>query len=193
MSVMWKDHPMFPRKWIKAEDVEEKDTVLTIKSLAREMHPKPPAFKEEAEVIVMRFEELADREGKEEPHLMIIKPTNAGLIAKATGENHAENWPGHRITLHATPVSTREGMQLGLRVRDKAPPKKRARKPKPHTEPEKAGAGAEGLDDYAETASGIDDPKVLTKLLDGLEESDTARRTILELRLSELMNSEAES
>lgn len=109
----------FPSKWLKADDCEDGDLVLTIKRVTQEevgkddMEVKPVVYFRETE------------KG------LVLNKTNAKTIANLHGPE-TDEWKGKRIALFATEVSMGGQQTMGLRVRLKAP----------KAAPEPAGVGA---------------------------------------------------
>jgi len=148
MTVTIDGKSAFPKKYLKAADLEGKDVPLTIASVTREPL-RDPKTGEDKDKYVIRFVELADRENSDRPHLFVCNETNAGLIALATRESEMLHWEGKRIALYPTTVQAFGKMVDAIRVRDKAPARKTSGKVREEREPEP---------DYDDEPGAMDDP-----------------------------------
>jgi len=92
---------LFPNKYLKAADVAEKPdgVTLTIHSVTQEKLRVQGGDDEDKWII--HFTEMQKRPEDKRKRLVLQK-TNALLIAKATGKNDSDDWPGCKITLFAT-------------------------------------------------------------------------------------------
>ena len=120
MTVTIEGKPAFPKRYMHAADLLGKDVTLTIASIKRE-GLRDPKTGETVSKWVIRFQELAEREGTEQPHIFVINETNAALIATALKETEATKWPGRKITLYSKKVRAFGDMVPAIRVRDKEP------------------------------------------------------------------------
>ena len=124
MSVTIDGKTAFPKRYLKAADLGGKDVSLTVASVSIEALRDTRTGGEKDKYII-RFVELADREGSERPHLFVCNETNAGLIAEATGKNEMLQWNGERITLYPTRVKVGREMKDAIRVRPTKPTARR--------------------------------------------------------------------
>jgi len=121
---------LFPSNYLKCCDLKGKDIALTIKLV-------------ELDVLQMRGGGTKNKavvhfDGTDK--LLVCNRTNAELIAAALGTRNPQEWVGKRIILYPTRVGFGRDMVDAIRVRDKAPP---ARKAAPPSEPERE-PGQEG-------------------------------------------------
>lgn len=95
-------------KFLRKEDVGEDGTVLTIRSITQENVAQQGAEPEMKWCI--HFDEV------EKP--CVINNINAQMIAKLTGADDTDEWPGHKITLYSDPSVSFGGRLIGgIRVR----------------------------------------------------------------------------
>lgn len=105
------DELMFPGRFAAADDLGGQDRTLEIESIKRETLKIVGADDEQKWVIQFRGAKKK----------FIVNKTNSGLIAQATGELQAKNWPGKRITLYPTTVDAFGERWPCIRVRPTAP------------------------------------------------------------------------
>ncbi len=80
---------VYPTKYVKGDDLQEREVTLTIKAVTMEtMMPTPG---QETEEMVVWFK------GTEKGY--VLNQTNARTIAKLYGDD-TDDWPGKRITLY---------------------------------------------------------------------------------------------
>ena len=109
----------FPGKWLKAEDFEDGDAIVTIKSAeVEEIKGNNGTDKK----LVLRFREF-DRG-------LICNKVNGKSIAKLHGDD-TDEWVGKKIALFATEVQFGDEMVPGIRVRSKLPAAAKAAKAAP--------------------------------------------------------------
>jgi hypothetical protein len=99
----------FPSKWLKSEDCEDEDLVLTIRRA--EMEDVQGQGSTESK-LVLHFDETDKG--------LIVNKTNGKAVAKLHGDD-TDDWLGKRIALYATEVEFGGETMLGIRVRLKAP------------------------------------------------------------------------
>jgi hypothetical protein len=99
----------FPSRWLKSEDCEDGDLILTIKSAAIE--PVKGTNGDE-DKLILRF--------AEEDKGLILNKTNAKSISKIHGDD-TDDWVGKKVALYSTEVEFGGETMLGIRVRLKAP------------------------------------------------------------------------
>jgi len=93
-------------KYIKAEDLGDKPTVLTIKSVSSEM--LRTNGREDCKPII-RFEHA--QKG------LVLNLTNWDTIVDITGEEDTDRWPGHRVELYASTVEVSGETKPCVRIR----------------------------------------------------------------------------
>ena len=115
---------MFPTEYLAADDFEEgQETHLTIKDIKGNVEVKTKKGKENH--LILYFERTDKK--------MILKPTNANLIAEALGEREARKWVGRKITLYRTTCDAfGDPHKPCVRVKETAPTQP---KPKPASDP----------------------------------------------------------
>lgn len=105
----------FPSKYLKADDLEEGDLIVTIKGADYEEFTDPKTKKTDQKP-VLYFE------GNDSKPLVLNK-TNWKTIAEILGTDDTDDWTGKKIVLYATEVEAYGETMLGIRVRLKAPTK----------------------------------------------------------------------
>ena len=95
----------FPRKYLKASDLNDKDLTLTIQGLESE------EFEDGAKPVLW-FED--------HPKALVLNRTNFSTIETLYGED-SMTWVGKRITLFECEISYRGDMMMAIRVRSKPP------------------------------------------------------------------------
>src|SRR5262245_10349183 len=93
----------FPRKWIKAADLQGCEVPVTIDRIIREEVGEDLKW-------VLHF-----RGGQQKP--LILNQTNWDAIELLTGCQDTNDWAGHEIALRAEPVSFKGKTTLGVRVK----------------------------------------------------------------------------
>lgn len=104
-----KINKMFPSKWITANDIGEKDVVLTIKDVKEQQVGMPG--KEETKACVFFVE---CQKG------MTLNKTNAGTIQGLYGAE-TDDWKGKPIALFAVESEFQGKQVMAVRVRMKIP------------------------------------------------------------------------
>lgn len=99
----------FPSKYLKAEDLEEGDLVVTISDVQFEEFKDPKTQRPDNKP-VMHFE------GKDSKP-MVLNKTNYKVISQLLGSDDTDNWIGKKIALYATEVESFGETVLGIRVR----------------------------------------------------------------------------
>lgn len=107
---------MFPANFLRADDFEDGDAVLTMKRIEEETIGKG---KDAKDVFILYFRELDKG--------LVLNKTNSNTIAGLYGDD-TDDWKGKQVTLYATEVQFQDKMVDAIRVRSK-PPKKAAPKP----------------------------------------------------------------
>lgn len=97
---------IFPSKYLKEPDLRGRDHVVTIKSVERVSFQGKPG-------LVVYFE------GRDKG--LAVNQTIFDQISIATGEDDAEGWAGHKITLYPTETTYQNEMRPVVRVRTKPP------------------------------------------------------------------------
>jgi hypothetical protein len=105
----------FPSRYLKAEDLEEGDLVVTISEAVYEEFSDPKTKRVEQKP-VLHFQ------GKDTKPLVLNK-TNWKTITQVLGSDETDDWTGKRIALYAVEVESFGEMVLGIRVRLKSPAK----------------------------------------------------------------------
>lgn len=106
---------MFPSKYLKAADFDERGSVLTIASIREEMigHGREAEPK-----WVMYFREVEKG--------LVLNKVNTTTIGRLYGDN-SDTWRGKVVTLYAAETQFKDDMVPAIRVRAKVPqPGKRA-------------------------------------------------------------------
>lgn len=117
---------MFPSKWIKAEDLMDKDgdsedLTLTIDtSLQEEIGPE-----REPKLVIYFLEKVKDHE-----KALILNKTNIGTLVKLFGDD-TDDWEGQKITLYVTEATFKGETCNALRIKSKAPKDKTKSKVQP--------------------------------------------------------------
>lgn len=101
----------FPSKYLKAEDLEEGDLIVTISDCRFEEFTDPKTKRPDNKP-VLYFEE-------EDVKPMVLNKTNYRSISTNLGSDDTETWLGKRVALFATEVESFGEMTLGIRVRMK--------------------------------------------------------------------------
>lgn len=99
---------LFPSKWLKADDVEDGDMVLTVKELKQE---KMGPDDSDGEVKPVLYFEETDKG-------LVLNLTNAKTIQGLYGKN-IENWIGKKVALFWTEVGFKGEMKPAIRVHTK--------------------------------------------------------------------------
>lgn len=107
----------FPSKYLKADDLEEGDLVVTINDAQFEEFPDPKTKRPDSKP-VLHFE------GDIKP--LVLNKTNYKTISQLLGSDDTDDWTGKKIALYATEVESFGEVTLGIRVRLKAPAKAKA-------------------------------------------------------------------
>lgn len=108
----------FPSKYLKAEDLEEGDLIVTIREAVFEEFTDQTTKRPDNKP-VLYFE------GKDTKPLVLNK-TNYKTISQLVSSDDTDEWAGRRIALYATEVESFGEMRLGIRVRLKTPAAKAA-------------------------------------------------------------------
>lgn len=116
----------FPSKYLKADDLEEGDLVVTISDAQFEEFTDPKTKRPDNKP-VLYFQ------GNEAKPLVLNK-TNYKTITQLLGSDDTDNWTGRKIALYATEVESFGEVTLGIRVRLKAPVKAKAATAKPDSQ-----------------------------------------------------------
>src|SRR5215470_17533219 len=103
----------FPSKYLKADDLEDGDLVVTISDAQFEEFTDPKTKRPDNKP-VLYFQ------GNEAKPLVLNK-TNYKTISQLLGSDDTDNWTGRKISLYATEVESFGEVTLGIRVRLKAP------------------------------------------------------------------------
>jgi hypothetical protein len=106
---MAKLNDMYPSKWLKAEEIDGDDLVVTISDIRTESVGQG---RDAGDKWVLYFNETDKG--------LVLNKTNAKAIAKLHGDD-TDDWEGKRIALYATEVEYQGETMLGIRVRLKAP------------------------------------------------------------------------
>ena len=102
---------VYPTKYVKGEDLKEREVTLTIKGVTMEkMMPTPG---EETEEMVVWFN------GTDKGY--VLNQTNARTIAKLYGDD-TDDWPGKRITLFPKKIHAFGKWQVVANVKPVTPP-----------------------------------------------------------------------
>ena len=89
---MYKGEPMYPSDYLAEHDLKGKEVTLTIAGVvSEELRAKDNS---KSDCWIMTFEGT--------PKKFVVKPTNADLIIKATGQEEFSEMVGNRITLYPT-------------------------------------------------------------------------------------------
>lgn len=99
----------FPSKWLKADEIEEDNLVLTMS--------------------MVQMEEIGQGDDKDTKPVLYFKETEKGLVMNKTNATtiaklygpDTMKWGGKKIALFATEVDFRGTQTLAIRVRMKAP------------------------------------------------------------------------
>lgn len=105
----------FPSKYLKAEDLEEGDMVVTISDVRFEEFKDPKTQRPDNKPVI-------SFEGKDSKP-MVLNKTNYKAITQVVGSDDTNDWGGKKVALYATEVESFGETVLGIRVRLKAPPK----------------------------------------------------------------------
>lgn len=100
---------MYPSKYLKAEDIDGEDAVVTVHSV--QMEDMGQGEDTESRPVVY-FEELDKG--------LVLNRTNANTVSGLHGPE-TDSWTGKKITLYATEVDYKGKVTLGIRVRLRAP------------------------------------------------------------------------
>lgn len=117
---------LFPSKFVKAADLNNKPVTLTITKLVVE---KMGHGAEEERKPVLYFRKATKG--------LVLNRTNAMIIAALYG-NESDEWEGKRITIYPTKVRAFGSIQDCIRVREEIPaqPKPQAKAPQVEEHPE---------------------------------------------------------
>jgi len=123
----FKNEPMFPSDYLSEADLKGKEVTLTIKEVvSEELRAKDNS---QSDCWIMTFEAT--------PKKFVVKPTNADLIIKATGQEEFSELAGNRITLYPTTCfAFGDPNTPCIRVKSKTNPDKKKNKPGAAPEPE---------------------------------------------------------
>lgn len=103
-----KVNDMFPSKYMKGDDLGGKPWSFKISRVVlEEMHDKQTKSKVKKPVVYF----YGPKKG------LILNRTIAEQIAKATGQDDTDNWPGHLVTIHPATVFAFGNNHLVIRVR----------------------------------------------------------------------------
>jgi hypothetical protein len=109
----------FPSKYLKAEDLEDGDLIVTIKDAEFVDFTDPRTQKSEPKPI-LHFT------GDNKP--LVLNKTNYKVISGLMGSDDTDDWAGRQIALYATEVESFGETVLGIRVRLNAPTKAKSAK-----------------------------------------------------------------
>lgn len=99
---------LFPSKYMKGDDLGGKAWSFKIKEVRmEEMHDKQANKKAKKPVVYFH----GPRKG------LILNRTIAEQIAKATGQDDTDNWPGHLVTIHPVTITAFGETHLVIRVK----------------------------------------------------------------------------
>lgn len=102
-----KKDQLFPSRYMKGLDLQDKPWSFTIASVRLEEMRNPQGEKEKKAVVYFK----GPKKG------LIVTPTIFDQIAQATGQDDTDNWPGHLITIYPTTVFAFGKNNLVIRVR----------------------------------------------------------------------------
>ena len=108
----------FPSRYMRADDLQGTDRIVTITSVDFEDFTDPKTRRTETKP-VLRFREKAAKD-------LVLNRTNFKTISTVLGEE-TDDWVGQSIVLYATRVESFGDMVEAIRIRD--------RKPKPAAAP----------------------------------------------------------
>lgn len=125
----------YPSKYLSAEDLNEKDITLTIRSV--ELEEIGQGAKAERKLVI----EFAGAKKR-----FVCNKTNSNTISKVLGSDETDDWIGQRITIGPREVEFQGDMVMSIRVSLKKPAEAA---PKKKVEPDPVpsdndGAGGEG-------------------------------------------------
>jgi hypothetical protein len=98
----------FDHRFISAEELDNREVILTISEVKKE------------EVFNMREQDKEMKAAikfKETDKMMVLNVTNAKSIATILGTPHVEQWIGQRICLYPTAVRVGREMVSGIRIK----------------------------------------------------------------------------
>src|SRR5262245_10103163 len=105
----------FPSKYLKAEDLEEGDLIVTIADARFEEFTDPQTKRIDNKPVLFF-------EGKDSKPFVLNK-TNYKAISKVLKSDDTDDWFGKKIALYATEVESFGETVLGIRVRLQVPAK----------------------------------------------------------------------
>lgn len=123
----------FPSKYLKAEDLEDGDLIVTIKEAVYEEFSDPKTKRVEQKP-VLHFQ-------GNDVKALVLNKTNWKTITQVLGSDETDDWTGKKIALYAVEVESFGEMVMGIRVRLKSPAKAKAAPT--HTDAQKKRAALE--------------------------------------------------
>lgn len=100
-----------PSSFLKQEDLEGNDWVVTIKNVTKEAIKSSDGTSKEK--FIVHFNECKP---------LVLNKTNMTILISLMGTNESEQWPGKRITLYVKDdVEFGGKMVAAIRIRTKAP------------------------------------------------------------------------
>jgi len=128
----------FPSKYMKADDLQGTDRIVTIHSVDFEDFTDPKTRRTETKP-VLRFREKAAKD-------LVLNRTNFKTLSILLGDE-TDNWEGQQIVLYSTRVESFGEMVDAIRIRERKPAAAAAVKPapQPQPQPQQADAGV-GMD-----------------------------------------------
>jgi len=128
----------FPSRYMRADDLQGTDRIVTITSVDFEDFTDPKTRRTETKP-VLRFREKAAKD-------LVLNRTNFKTISTVLGEE-TDDWVGQSIVLYATRVESFGDMVEAIRIRDRKPKPAAvpAAKPAPPPVPVEEGVGADAV------------------------------------------------
>lgn len=106
-----KRNDVFPSRFLKADDLQERDLTVTIKDCEM-VEFTDPQTRERDDKPVLYFQEQGVKP-------LILNKTNFSTIEKVLGSDETEDWKGKKITLFGIEVEAFGNITLTIRVRQK--------------------------------------------------------------------------
>ena len=100
---------MFPSRYVKGQDLQGRDLIVTIASVQSErMRPNPQSPE------LQKFV-LYTVEGKKG---VVLSKTLASQIARAMGNDDSDDWTGKKVTLYPEPMTVAGVQRVAIRARE---------------------------------------------------------------------------
>ncbi len=112
---------MFPSRYVKGQDLQGRDVIVTLASVQPE-RMRPNSQSPELQKFV-----LYTVEGKKG---VVLSKTLASQIARALGSDDSDDWTGMKVTLYPEPMTVAGVQRVAIRARKSTDNEQNAKKKK---------------------------------------------------------------